>query len=190
MMISEFHLAPEDLVDIAEGARAEASAPHLGMCESCRQQLADVRASMAILQDVDIPEPSPLFWTQFTQRVSDAIAAEPAARRNWFAALRPRVVFPAAAAAFAIALLAVMLKPSGSPPAPTPGAGAASRGQDAAVADVSNVDSDSSLDLVADLTAGMDLVDAIDAGFTSRDSAEHAVTHMSGEELAALRQLL
>ena len=32
--------------------------------------------------------------------------------------------------------------------------------------------------------------DAIDAGFTTRESAEHAVTHLSGDELAALQRLL
>ena len=52
------HLTPDDLADLAEGMRAESSAPHLLWCESCRQQLAEIRAVLADATDVDVPEPS------------------------------------------------------------------------------------------------------------------------------------
>src|SRR5215470_2449246 len=70
------HLAPEDLVDLAEGARPESTAPHLASCEACRAQLAELRAMMAAAVDADVPEPSPLFWDQLTRRVHDAVEAD------------------------------------------------------------------------------------------------------------------
>jgi len=56
--------------------------------------------------------------------------------------------------------------------------------------DVTAAENDRSLEFIADLTAGIDLSDAFDAGLTSRDSAEHAVTQLNPGELAALRRLL
>jgi hypothetical protein len=190
MTISKAHLTPEELIDLADGVRDEASTPHLGVCETCRQQLADVRASLAMVQDVDVPEPPPLFWTQLSRRVSDAVAAQEPSPRGWFSWLRPSLALPAAAAAFAIVLVAVLMKPPVSPSAPAPLPVASSATSQEPAPDSTDVATDSSLELVADLTAGIDLADAIDAGLTSRESAEHAVTHMSSDELAALQRLL
>jgi hypothetical protein len=70
------HLNAEALVDIAEGTRPESAAPHLAACEACRAQLRELRAMMSAAQDVDVPEPSPLFWDHLSSRVSEAVAAE------------------------------------------------------------------------------------------------------------------
>jgi hypothetical protein len=51
------------------------------------------------------------------------------------------------------------------------------------------LDDDPSLQLVADLSADVDLGDD-EAGLTSRTSAEHAVTHMSAQDLQELKRLL
>src|SRR5438105_826932 len=72
------HLTPEELIDLAEGARAEAAVPHLQACEICRHQIVTLRATMAAAADVDVPEPSPLFWDHLSQRVREAVAAEDA----------------------------------------------------------------------------------------------------------------
>jgi hypothetical protein len=61
---------------------------------------------------------------------------------------------------------------------------------DAPSAEIPDIDDDSSLALVAGLTANIDLSEAADAGLTSRESAEHAVTHMNRDELATLQRLL
>src|SRR6266851_8000309 len=76
------HLNADELVDLAEGARPESSAPHLAACPQCRAQLDDLRAMMSAAAGVDVPEPSPLFWDHFSQRVHDAIAAEDANARG------------------------------------------------------------------------------------------------------------
>lgn len=189
MTISDSHLTPEELIDVAEGTRREAASPHLSTCAACRDQLADIRAAIVLLQDADVPEPSPLFWTQFSRRVSAAAAVTSSARAGWSAWLRPRVTIPLGFAAFAVVLLAIVLTPSVPVSAPR-AAAVASAPADLPDADVPDVEDDSSLNLVADLTAGIDLSAAMDAGLTSRNSAEHAVAHMNPEELATLQRLL
>src|SRR5262249_18925978 len=75
------HLTPDELVDLAEGERPESSAPHLARCAACRAQLAEMRGTWAAAADADVPEPSPLFWDHFSQRVHDAVAADAANAR-------------------------------------------------------------------------------------------------------------
>src|SRR5438034_8699386 len=70
------HLNEHELVDLADGSRTEASAPHLATCSDCRRQLADLRATLASVAAVDVPEPSPLFWDHFSRRVHEAVAAQ------------------------------------------------------------------------------------------------------------------
>jgi len=41
------HLNAVELIDVAEGTRSEASAPHLASCDECRRQLTDLRAMMS-----------------------------------------------------------------------------------------------------------------------------------------------
>lgn len=194
MKMSDSHLTPEQLIDVAEESRASVSMPHLSTCDRCRRRLTDVRAAMSAARVADVPEPSRLFWAQFSRRVSDAVAAEPVAQRRWFQWARPRVFVPVSACALSAIFLAVMLDPVeriGDRSSPTPSLPAAgSAAIDHPAGDVADLEDDTSLNVVADLTAGIDLNTAIDAGLTSRNSAEHAITHMSTEELRSLQRLL
>ena len=104
------HLSPEQFVDLAEGVTAEASLPHLASCDTCRRQLAGMRAMMFDVASVDAAEPSPLFWDHLSARVSEAVADERARPRSWRDyLLRPRVLVLSMAGAVAAALIAIML---------------------------------------------------------------------------------
>jgi hypothetical protein len=190
------HLNPEELVDIAEGTRPEASAPHLARCEPCRAQLQDLRAMMSAAEDVDVPEPSPLFWDHLSSRVKKAVAAEAAPRRSWLAALvwKRGLLDPMLAVGAAGLLIAVVLGSRATPPvAKAPAAASSMALESAAPRELlgdSAVDNDASLALVASLTDDADLETAREAGLVPRGSAEHAVTHMSDAELRELRRLL
>jgi hypothetical protein len=182
------HLQPDELVDLAEGTRAESSAPHLAECGACRHQLADLKAMMSAAADVEVPEPSPLFWDHLSLRVRNAVAAEGAPRRPFWA--WTRVAIPVAAAAMAALLVAVTSNTSRvTPPLPV---------SLAPVAPVALVDllsdpqsaGDTALTLVAELSSDMDFDAAREAGLAPRGSAEHAVTHLNGAELRELRRLL
>jgi hypothetical protein len=181
------HLSPEEFVDAAEGTRPESSLPHLAECDRCRRELADLRRTMAVAVDVDVPEPSPLFWDSLSARIGERI--DGLADRSWWQAwIRPRVLVPLSAAALLV--LIVALAPQSrdarvaAPVVPAPAAAVEPAN------DSGDLAADPLLTLVSDLSANMDLDSASAAGFADRDSAEHAVTHMNIDELTALKQLL
>lgn len=85
------HLSPQEFVDAADGTLAAARLSHIDACDPCRAQLVTLRG---LISDVDlaaaVPEPSPLFWEHFSQRVRTATAAEsPVATRAWWLGWRP-----------------------------------------------------------------------------------------------------
>lgn len=185
------HLEPEQLIDIAEGTRGESSAPHLAACDACRRQLADLRAMMAAAVEVEAPEPSPLFWAHFSDRVREAVAAEPSPREwNWW--LRagvPFVLATAVAVLIAFVATARLLAPH-APPPPTSAFVATPPPEPLPSRYTLGDVTDPSLALVAGLTDGMDWEGQHDAGLAPHGSADHAVTHMSEGELRELRDLL
>jgi hypothetical protein len=190
------HLRAEELVDLAEGTQPESAAPHLSSCAVCRRQLADMRAMMSAAADVEMPEPSPLFWDHLSARVSEAVASEGTPRRAWIGAMSwTRWVAPLVSAV-ALVLVAVVLHSRGPAthgsasirPLSFSSAGDAGAGPDV-LGDSSGTE-DVSLTLVAALTADMDPEAAGEADLAGRGSAEHAVTHLNDGELRELRRLL
>ena len=195
------HLTPDDLVDLADGTRPESSAPHLASCATCRAQLNEMRATMSAVADLAVPEPSPLFWDHFSQRVHDAVANDTAnARlepsRSFIASARAALIAFGGARAFqasvlVVATLIIIVLVTSRTKAPDAPAIADAGGRDVWTDGVArDADADASLTLVASLTAGMDLESASEAGLAHDDTAEHAVTHMSDSELRELQKLL
>jgi hypothetical protein len=199
------HLSPEELLDVAEGARPEHA--HLSSCAACRDEVIEMRALMGAVAAADMPEPSPLFWDHLSSRVSDAVAVEPSPQRTradrwgWvFNVWSWRLAAPIAAIVAAALVVAVFVTSHGSPNSPVPpqqqvaeapeasGANTPPAGEDNA----SQFDSanDPSFAFVADLTTGMDMDTALDAGLVSDGSAEHAITHLNEGELRELAKLL
>jgi hypothetical protein len=180
------HLSPEEFVDVIDGTRSEASLPHLQSCSTCRDRIADLRATLTAAADASIAEPSPLFWDQFSQRVHDAVAMEPVRGgwRSWFGGLGMPLAAGAAVAALILAVSTARLiapHPNLSPP------------QLAFVAAPPEPleAGDPSFELMADLAGGMADWDAVeDVEFTARGTADHAVAHLSQGELRELQRLL
>jgi hypothetical protein len=183
------HLTIDELVDVAEGTRTESSAPHLGACEHCRKQLWDLRAAISTAKDVDVPEPSPLFWDHLSSRVAEAVAAEGvASRAAWVAHPRYALASLAVAAALLIAVSSTFRR-SVPPAVGLPGISVAD--SSAAVDLVGDpVDDDPSLTVVASLIDDQDIETVREAGLAPRESAEHAVAQLSDEELRELGRLL
>jgi hypothetical protein len=189
------HLGPDELIDLAEGALAASSAPHLESCETCRRQLAEMRAMMSAASEVAVPEPSPLFWDHLSERVRQAVALEGAPRRasRWEQWLRPRVVLPVSAAVAAVIIAAVLGARPDVPPA-RPEVVSASRPSEppeAAVFEPLGALDDSSLSLVADLTAELDWEAVSRMELTTHaGGADEAVRELTGGELRELQRLL
>jgi hypothetical protein len=149
---------------------------------------------MSVAAEVEVPEPSPLFWEHLSERVNEAVAAEAAPgplfrARGWAGALPTWRGWAGAGVA-----AAVMISIYVTTPRPEPSVGT----QEVAVvpSDVRPVpldgaDDDPSLALVADLTSQMDQ-DAFDeAGWTSHAGAvDEAVVNLTHDERLELRRLL
>ena len=80
------HLTPDELIDAMEGLLAADRQAHLATCDECQGQLAGLSMALGDAKDAGVPEPSPLFWQHFSERVSTAIdqdaAAAPTGRRG------------------------------------------------------------------------------------------------------------
>jgi hypothetical protein len=82
---------------------------HAEECEHCRTELAQLKATMELMDTWESPEPSPYFLTRLEARMRDERQAEP---EGWFARLRARLAYgpamhvrPLAAMALAVMLL-------------------------------------------------------------------------------------
>jgi hypothetical protein len=182
------HLTSEELLDLAEGTRSESSAPHLANCETCRQQLNELRDVMATLQ-VDVPEPSPLFWERFSARVSEAVASDAKSGPSWFGIGR---WFWGVAAAMTAVVLAIAVSRIPKTPADT------TRRSATVVAEVPVPDigstlpaDDPSFVLLRDLAGSLDWDTAAEVGIgMDVGSADTAVAELSDAERTELQRLL
>jgi hypothetical protein len=186
------HLTSEQLIDLAEGGRAASSTPHLQSCETCRNRLAELRATLSVAASVDVPEPSPLFWDHFSARVHDAVEAERAAGASVFSRWSWLRLTPLWAGALAAVVLAIVIVTSGGRPgqpvsAPAGPAASAAGSLD----DTLSLGDDPSLSLMADLAADLDWDAASEAGLTTHVGVDNdAVTELTDGERLALNQLL
>jgi hypothetical protein len=182
------HLTSVELVDLAEGTRAESSAAHLVTCEACRHQLVLLRATMSTAEAFEVPEPSQLFWNHLSARVREAVAAEGAPRgRSWFG-WGSWLTVPMVAGALAAVVLAALVTMRMSL-APVSG-GTSFQPLTAAVATTEPLAEDPSLALVAGLAADLDWDSATDVGLTTEAGADGAINQLNAGERRELDRLL
>jgi anti-sigma factor RsiW len=82
---------------------------HVDACEGCRAELAELRATMSLMDAWESPEPSPYFLSKLDARMREERATAPA---SWLEKLRARLAYgpsmhvrPLAAMALAVVLL-------------------------------------------------------------------------------------
>jgi hypothetical protein len=100
---------PELLLDPAASSN-DAALEHLKSCPVCDQEFQSLKATFALLDSWDAPEPSPYFDQKLAVRLREEQMLPPA---GWFERLRSRLLFntgrqfrPALAGALALVLLA------------------------------------------------------------------------------------
>ena len=98
--------ADQVLIDAKVNSEAQS---HLEGCEACRKQLDDLRATIALMDAWEAPEPNPYFLTRLNARLDEEREAAPA---SWYERLRARLVYgsrltlrPVAAMALTAAVL-------------------------------------------------------------------------------------
>ena len=104
---------------------------HVEECAGCREELAELRATMELMDGWEAPEPSPYFLTRLDARMREERATAPA---GWLERLRARISYgpsmhvrPLAAMALTVVLLVgggayldvADLDQSAMPPGPT-----------------------------------------------------------------------
>lgn len=110
------HLSDEEAFDVVDGALAPDRLRHVESCALCSKRVEELRTTVALVQDVPVPEPSPLFWDHLSARVAEAVrersgdheSAVPGAiswRRFW------RFAVPCSAAVASLVLAVAMTRP-------------------------------------------------------------------------------
>jgi hypothetical protein len=180
------HLSPSEFVDFADGALDAAPAAHLERCGVCREHAQTLLAMMRDAASDGVPDPSPLFWDHFQQRVQRAIAAEPAPRRPWFA-LRAAPALATVMVAIAIASAALYPRRADDPRSIAPAeSGTTSVGGPS----IDRAD-DPAWALLREVASDMAIEDAHAAGMTLRPGeAETAVLQLTPDERNELGRLL
>ena len=77
------HLHDAEFVDLIEGTLAPDRVAHVKSCDACREQVAAMQSTLASARVDPEPEPSPLYWQQFSRCVNERIDA-PAPAGGWF----------------------------------------------------------------------------------------------------------
>jgi hypothetical protein len=198
------HLRDQEFIDLLDGCLEATKLQHVGTCAECRERVADMRALLARAAEAEVPEPSPLFWDQFSSRVREAVAvvedpapAGSAFRRAW--ARHPQLAWPLAAM-LVLGVTAIVWRAALDPaerPAPValshPGAavGPALGADTGAVAVEGDIDTDEGWELVRAVAGDLFWEDAPEAGLAARPgSADRLALEMSDDERSALAQLI
>lgn len=100
------HLSREELIDSLEGSLPLAREAHLDACPTCRGERTSLEQVLQRVASVEVPEPSPLFWEHFSDRVRDAAARQQPvpAGTSWDAWAWPRWVVGAATLVLCVTL--------------------------------------------------------------------------------------
>jgi hypothetical protein len=146
---------------------------------------------IATLREIEVPEPSPLFWDHFSERVHTAVSAEPPPSVSWMS----RINFAWAGglvAGLAVAV-AVTMSVRQRPVPVEPVAPVAAVAGEATLASnaAASIQDDASWAVMGELASELDFDQAGVAGLTvAPGTAEDALTQLTGDEQRAVVELL
>jgi hypothetical protein len=187
------HLSELELVDVIEGALPRERRAHLDHCASCRDRAADLRATWNEATDAAVPEPSPLFWDQFSARVREAVEAtdRPALSGTWLGWLRQdRLAWAAAGALVAVLVIGAAYRVYAPSPTPQSIAGRSSE-PNAGDAVAPATDADPAWAVVRTVADEVLWDDAVVAGIDAEPGAtERAARELSAAERSELVRIL
>ena len=177
------HFSSVEFVDAVEGRLPEPRRRHLDACAACAARVETLRQGVADARDVDVPEPSPLFWDHFANRITDAVRETPASPSWW---RRPAVAIAcsivlAAAVVVAVDVRMRPLERGGDATAPRTSTAPTER----VLAD------DAAWDFLIDVESTIEQDDPHAAPLSIRPATvDRAVSDLSAAERQELRRLL
>jgi hypothetical protein len=175
------HLAPRQFIEAIDGTLAPAEQNHLRACDACRAEVDSLRIMLHEAEGAaPMPEPSPLFWDHFGDRVRAATAETPVTPSWWSAWWRPVTL---ASAALSVVALAVLMRPG--PPAAAPPEAILSASADPLPA----LDSES-WDLVLGVAGDLTWDDAQNVATPKAGVADAMIDELTPAERAAFVKLL
>lgn len=187
------HLSPSEFVDLADGTLPAVRAAHLERCAGCRAQADTVTDALhAASGSAPVPEPSALYWTQFSARVREAVSQTP--QRSIFG-WRVARLQPVAAAVVAGVLLfsGVFLLRNAGPEGGAPSAQTSAPGAHTDHPYDPALDPNHAAEWAVLTAAAADLHidEARDAGMAvPSGTVDQAVTQLTRDELSELGRLL
>jgi len=189
------HLTDQQIADALGGDPA--SAAHVAACPACAAKVDALRDALRDVTDVDVPEPSPLFWAGFAARVNEAIDTAPP-RRSWWG--NPGFAWATIAAALLVVAAVVFVPRTAREPEPRVAATktvapAVTEGERTPIDDVLGAqpwpEDDDAWELVRSVAADLDYDAAREAGIVPRPGAvERAAVELDDEERAELVRLI
>ncbi len=183
-------LRPEELIDALDGCAGPEVEAHVATCRQCHSAVADLRAALAAAESADVPEPSPLFWSQVNARVRAAIGDEAGTGRpaSWWAWLRWDVVVPVAGLATVLVALASAVGRVPAIPDPSAAQPASVVADDSPL--VAAAADNGALELMFDLAATMPATEWETLGMSTLPDLGVAAQSLSVDEQRALSALL
>src|SRR5262245_42059544 len=197
------HLSDVDLVDLVDGLLPADRQAHVEQCSECQKRADALRETLARTSEVEVPEPSPLFWEHFSARVREGVHAasiEPAPSMfGWMTS--PAIKWALSACVVAIVLAAGMasmwrayaptLPPQQIAQTTEPAIAAPGHAETEAVIDLSDPDQDAAWALVRTVADDASWDDSVGAGVTAAPGAtELAAKTLSVQEREELVRLL
>jgi hypothetical protein len=92
--LADLLLDPQSFEKTPASAKAQA---HVAECDRCREELAELRATLTLLDTWEAPEPNPYFMTRLNARLVEEREAAPASwPARWIAGLRARFAYGSA----------------------------------------------------------------------------------------------
>jgi hypothetical protein len=203
------HLSDPEFVDLMDGVLSQERARHLEACPACTERHQLLRDAVTHASEVDVPEPSPLFWEHFSARVREGVRhAEPDPAFSLTEMLSRTSVRWAIVGTFALALVATALwrTPSG-PGSSSPSESVVRNGASVPAPAADGIDAIDKIDVMDVISMGIDqdaawalvrtVADDVSwdaqtaAGMGTRPgSAERAARDLTADERSELLELL
>jgi hypothetical protein len=185
------HLRESEVVDLLDNVLPAARARHVDECSTCMEKIDTLRSTLQRVTDVEVPEPSPLFWDHFSARVRENVKeATPGSASPWATWIHHAGVRWALAGALVGVIVVAGLWRVGPMGTNRPGVVRSTEAVETTL-DASAADDDVAWSLVREVADEVHWDDQVAATLDPHPgTVERAVLALKGEERAELVRLL